>query len=161
MRRERWRPVLGYPGYEASDRGHVRNARTLRSLLWQPSDSGYWRVKVTVRGRQRDLRVHVAVLLAFVGRRPSPRHQGAHADGDKRNNRLSNLAWKTPRANAKDKRLHGTHPREFTGYDDPELALAAKILVLLGLSYSKAARELGMHRHSVSRIVRGLRRAAA
>lgn len=153
----------GYPGYEAcSLGGGVRSARGL--LGESTSDSGYRRVRPCVRGRRRNLYVHVAVLLAHRGRRPSPRHHAAHENGVKADCALGNLAWKTRRRNEADKRLHGTAPRTFTGRAHRGPAAEALRLVVLrmwgeGVSYQHIAAALLMHRHSVSRIVRGLRHA--
>jgi len=60
-------------------------------------------------GIQRDdgvnypLKVHHAVLYAFVGPRPSSRHVALHGDDDGYNNKLENLKWGTTRQNQKDK----------------------------------------------------------
>lgn len=150
MSRERWLPTRLDPRYEVSSEGRVRRAgRVLKPSL---SDSGYARVRTP-----RVLLVHKAVLEAFVGPAPSRRHQAAHESGDKSDNRLENLLWKVKEDNEADKRRHGTAPRRFTGHrrdDHVErvLALASK------MSFSRIAKELGLHRSSVSRIVRGLRR---
>lgn len=148
--KEIWLPTRLDPRYEVSTAGRVRRAG--RVLKPQPSDSGYARVRTP-----RVLLVHKAVLEAFVGPAPSPRHHAAHDNGDKTDNRLVNLAWKVKEDNEADKRRHGTAPRRFTGHRrddhvDRVLALASE------MSFSRIARELGLHRSSVSRIVRGLRR---
>ena len=50
--------------------------------------------------------VHRLVLEAFVG--PCPEGmECCHWDGDRTNNRLSNLRWDTPTANAADRERHG------------------------------------------------------
>lgn len=54
--------------------------------------------------------VHVVVCETFHGPKPAPTMQVAHDDGDKRNNAATNLAWKTVRENAADKKRHGTQP---------------------------------------------------
>jgi hypothetical protein len=105
--------------------------------------------------------VHVLVLETFVGPRPSPRHHGAHfPDNDKANNRLENLAWKLPKENEADKKQCGTAPK---GGATRKAQNVERIRqrAAQGESYTKIARDEGLHRHSVSRIVRGLRRRAA
>ena len=47
------------------------------------------------------------VVLAFLGPPPFPGAHAAHFDGDKLNNRLSNLRWASPAENEADKRRHG------------------------------------------------------
>ena len=48
------------------------------------------------------------VLRAFVGPRPAPHYQAAHANGRRHDNRLHNLRWATPKENDADKDIHGT-----------------------------------------------------
>jgi hypothetical protein len=97
------------------------------------------------------------VLEAFVGPAPSRRHEAAHKDGRKENNRLDNLEWKLKEHNEADKKLHGTAPRRFTGHRRTDHV--ERVLALAGeMSFTRIARETGLHRSSVSRIVRGLRR---
>lgn len=77
MVREVWRTIPGYEKYQAS--------------------SGKW---VSVH-------VHVAVCLAFKGPRPTPKHEVAHRDGNRTNNRPRNLRWATHTENGADTRRHG------------------------------------------------------
>lgn len=101
---ERWRPIRGYKGYEASSLGRVRSVpRTLRDgrraggvvLKQQPDRDGYLTVML---GRKR-VRVNVAVQLAFAG--PA---EVRHLDGDQENNRPENLVWGSRVENERDKR---------------------------------------------------------
>lgn len=63
------------------------------------------RMVAYVLGQQRT--VQRLVLLAFVG--PCPEGmQCCHDDGNKTNNRVGNLRWDTPKANAADRDKHGT-----------------------------------------------------
>lgn len=119
---EIWRPVAGYEGiYEVSSRGRVRSldresrcimggrpvAKRLRGkVLRQFSDkNGY--PQVGLCGRTES--VHRIVCRAFHGPKPSEGHEVAHRDGDKHNNRPSNLRWATDKENSADRLRHGTH----------------------------------------------------
>lgn len=73
--------------------------------------TGYYRVRLSEGGKRMRVSVHRTVLLTFKGPPPTPKHQAAHADNDKTNNRLSNLRWATCRENILDKQLHGTQAR--------------------------------------------------
>lgn len=58
-------------------------------------------------GKQTNVKVHRAVLLAFRG--PCPEGMvGCHNDGNRLNNRLANLRWDTHRSNKQDSIIHGT-----------------------------------------------------
>jgi hypothetical protein len=122
---EQWKPVLGYEGlYEVSDQGRVRSVdRWLncrdgqrqwhRGKLLKQLDNGngYQGVALsnTCKGtKPKRFYVHFLVLDTFVGPRPD-KHQAAHGDGDRSNNRLSNLRWATVSENIADKLKHGTH----------------------------------------------------
>ena len=101
---ERWRPVPGHKGYEASSLGRVRSVpRTLRDgrraggvvLAQQPDKDGYPTVKI--RGKR--LRVARVVQLAFAG--PA---EVRHKDGDRSNSKAENLLWGSRVENEQDKR---------------------------------------------------------
>ena len=121
---EVWKRVPDTDGrYEASDRGRVRSLvvgcqhgsivrrkpLVMRPFNNKPGRCGYWVVNLRVGGRVRCRCVSELVLAAFVGPRPSPAHDAAHANGDRHDNRLGNLLWATKKENAAHKRLHGTH----------------------------------------------------
>jgi hypothetical protein len=109
---ERWLPIPGYEGrYDVSDQGRVRSwTRSLRDphLLRQHlNGAGYLQVKLCRDRAVNTARVHLLVLLAFVG----PRADGLvcrHLDGDSNNNVLSNLRYGTYAENAQDRVRHGT-----------------------------------------------------
>lgn len=117
---EEWRPVVGYEGYyEVSSRGRVRSlpreVATFRGVRVSPgrllktpaSTGGYLRVTLSKEGLLKGRPVHVLVLEAFSGARPSPEHDACHWDGNPSNNRIENLRWDTKSANMADKMRHG------------------------------------------------------
>ena len=113
---EQWRPVSGFEGlYEVSDLGRIRSLTARRQwaagriLSPAATSKGYRFLNLCGRGRKVRAYVSVLVLTAFVGPRPAG-HEAAHEDGDRENNTLRNLAWKTPAANAADKFRTGTQP---------------------------------------------------
>ena len=153
-----WRAVPQFPNYVVNEQGSVMDARTGRPApRASRSDSGYLRVKLD----GRLVRVHRAVLFAFRGPPPSSRHHGAHENGNKDDNRLRNLTWKLPVENEADKKKHGTAPRGGHQHaPSPQVVGRVLAAVSSGESFSRVARRFGLHRSSVSRYARGLRRAA-
>lgn len=142
--------------YEVSSTGKVRSLSSERLLRQQPNDGGYQQVKLICDdGKRRWLKVHLLVLTLFVGPRPSLRHVGAHApDRNKRNNRVENLRWALPEHNEADKKAHGTARggvgrRLHAVHVDDIRSRAAN-----GESFTRIAKTHGLHRHSVSRIVK-------
>lgn len=152
------RPVPGFPDYLVSSDGQiVHAAKGTRARRATPSDSGYQRVWLG----DACVRVHRCVLLAFIGPAPTPRHRVAHNDGNKANNALWNLEWKLPEANEADKKLHGTAPRGGAQrMPSPQVIGRIRARVGRGESYTRVARAFRLHRSSVSRYARGIRRAA-
>lgn len=112
---ESWRAVPGLIGYEVSDQGRVRSARSSKILRTPLMGRGYPCVEVMLnppgeskRGQVRC--VHELVLTTFRGPRPEGM-EARHLNGIKADNRLENLMWGTPLENAADRAAHGTDPR--------------------------------------------------
>jgi hypothetical protein len=113
---EEWRPILGFPGYSVSDRGRVRSeTRVLidgrswrgRIMAQKVDKHGYANVCLCRNGDKFSRRVAFLVAEAWHGPRPDFM-EVAHGDGDRLNNRASNLRWSTHVENEADKRAHGT-----------------------------------------------------
>lgn len=120
---ETWRVVPGHPGYMVSDQGRVKSLAHTR-VRRHPKTGEVTRFEYAERvlaGVQRhgylhfnlDGRVYVGhrlVLMAFVGPRPVGM-EGCHNNGVRDDNRLANLRWDSPKANAADRSRHGTQAR--------------------------------------------------
>lgn len=119
-----WATIPSYnEAYEISNTGLVRSiARFVpygkngsatykeRILKQTKIKNGYFTVKLAYRGATKTEYVHVLMLLAFVGPRPTTKARGEirHLDGDKSNNRLDNLVYGTIHENAADRVRHNT-----------------------------------------------------
>ena len=157
----KWASIPGFSQYEASSIGTIRNAVTKKKLKSRPNDGGYLTVKVTRDdGKSVHALIHVLVLMAWRGPRPTPRHHGSHCKtNSKRNNRLSNLEWKLPEENEADKKIHGTAPKGGKNWRPNDVRIARiRERHANGESFTKIGKSEGLHRSSVSRICRGLRR---
>ena len=101
------RPIPDLDPYYADTKGRIW--RRLKNGRWQlravGRKDGY--ASLLIGGRR--YMVSRIVLLAFTGPPPTPYHEAAHEDGNRRNNRPDNLRWATHAENCKDKERHGTH----------------------------------------------------
>jgi hypothetical protein len=120
-----WRPVEGFSSYEVSNVGTVRTWRrrgTYGGRRDEPqeikarldrkvgSPCPYLSVNLWQSSKMTKVRVHILVLRAFHGVCPDGK-EGAHLDGDYRNNTADNLAWVTHEENCQHRILHGTQAR--------------------------------------------------
>lgn len=112
---EEWCPVIGEEGrYEVSSHGRVRSLTRFvpgrqgvvqgRVLKPRPTPTGYLRVGIA----RRDRYIHHLVLEAFVGPCPDGM-ECCHNNGDRGDNRPSNLRWDTRLGNCQDIIAQGTH----------------------------------------------------
>ena len=115
------RRIPNFTAYAVNESGQIFSSLgRFRDGKWRrmtpsPDGRGYMRVMARDdKGAERTLKVHTAVLLAFVGPPPTVRHECRHLDGDRRNNVLGNLQWGLPVRNAGDKIRHGTQIRGST-----------------------------------------------
>jgi hypothetical protein len=118
---ELWTSIPGYAGfYEISTYGNVRSLTRFvpygrhKGMTYKGKDltlfitNTYPSVKLSKAGLTKTVYVHELVLLAFEGDRPasSERSEIRHLDGDKLNNKLSNLKYGTTKENVADRKLH-------------------------------------------------------
>jgi hypothetical protein len=107
---EAWRRIDGYPTYEVSSLGRVRNTRSsgrrYEVKLWR--NNRYLAVSLYKDGERKTRPVHQLVLEAFRGSRPLGA-VGRHLDDDRDNNVLGNLSWGTLSQNTLDSVANGSH----------------------------------------------------
>lgn len=107
---EQWKPHSVHSNYEISDLGRVRRCTSGRQrsagelLSLSKSGAGYF-YAVMFPGRHC-ARVNRLVLEAFVGM-PEEGQVCRHLNGDKTDNKLTNLCWGTPAQNSADREKHG------------------------------------------------------
>jgi uncharacterized protein YerC len=136
---EVWRDVPGYEGlYSVSSWGRVRSLIGRRRGLAQGCmrREGYWGHSLNRDGKLKTFRTHMLVALAFLGPRPAG-YTVNHKDGNKLNNRASNLEYMTLADNIRHGFAHG--------------------LMAVGESYRVLAREYGVAPSCISTAARGVK----
>lgn len=93
-----WKPIPVIEGYEASDEGHIRNAKTQQQLYESPINTGYLTVSCAKYGQRL---VHRLVCAAFHSY-SDPSMQVNHINGIKTDNRPENLEWMSLGDNVRD-----------------------------------------------------------
>lgn len=102
-----------YPGYRVSTCGMVEGtSRWGYKRILKPSVSrnGYLRVSVRINGKTKNKSVHRLVLKTFSTPIDANKSEVNHIDGNKRNNKLSNLEWCTRKENSQHALKMGAVP---------------------------------------------------
>lgn len=87
---EVWKDIDGFPNYQVSDRGRVRNITSGQILRPGLGGVGYLTVALYKDHTAKTFNVHQLVCDAFIGKKPAGMTIN-HKDGNKQNNWLSNL----------------------------------------------------------------------
>ena len=114
--RVKWKDIPNYIGlYSVSNLGEVKSLRFNRLLKPSPHNgTGYLRVSLTKEGVTKVFYVHRLVAEAFLPY--ENRLEVNHIDGDKNNNRLSNLEWVTHHENVLHSHRNGLNkPNQVRG----------------------------------------------
>lgn len=161
---EEWRDIPDYEGfYQISDKGRIKRMQsrtnTYAGKILKPTLVNKYLSIYLKRPEQKRqcFRVHALVMYAFVGQRPLPDTEINHINGNKRDNRLTNLEWLTRQENM-------DHARNVLGYstageNNPSAKLNAsqvteiRRLAESGIQHWRIAKVYGISRCTVSAIV--------
>ena len=99
--KETWAKIKGFPNYEVSTYGNVRNVKTGKILKPHKTPCDYLQFKLFNNGKSQKLYIHVLVAKSFLpdtGLNPDGtimigHHQVNHRDENKENNNVLNLEW--------------------------------------------------------------------
>lgn len=108
-----WKDIKNYKGlYQISDCGQIRKRKQYKNKeyrLLKPSYSkGYLIISLYKNNQRQTKSIHRLLLETFVSFCPE-NMECRHLDGNRQNNKLSNLKWGTRSENVQDSIQHGTH----------------------------------------------------
>ena len=106
--KEVWKDIPGYEGlYQVSDLGNIKSITRNKILKHTVDKDGRVSIQLSKKGIRKTNKVCRFVALAFIGEKPEGYHV-CHIDGDKENNKLSNLRYDIPTENAIDFYRYGS-----------------------------------------------------
>lgn len=145
--------ITGYDGeYKVSDDGEVYGKRFKRPLKKHISPNGYYRVKLYKDSKPKMFQVHRIVATAFLENSQN-KPQVNHKDGNKLNNKVSNLEWCTQSENLAHACKHGLIDTSKAWHANEKAVCQCDMdgnIIKVWESMSKAARELNIQISSIS-----------
>lgn len=156
---ERWIKCFGFPDYEVSDFGRIRNIHTNKILKSHRLNTGYLGITIYLKKRRVHKMLHILIVRSFRGL-PQPGFETNHKDSDRMNCALSNLEYVTHGQNIKHGydygfkikpkgSLHGC--AKLSEHD----ILAIRNLVQNGIKQRAIAEQYRIDQSSVSLIISG------
>lgn len=163
MENEEWRTAPDYLKYSVSNLGRVRRdvggrgAAQAGRILKPAYYDGYPKVKLWNDNGSKYISIHALVAAAFIGPRPH-RHEVAHYNGQRDDNRLENLRYATGSENWSDRRRHG---RVNCGTKNTRSTLTAENVIEIhrlrkrGWKHKDIAALFGIKRNTCTKILLG------
>lgn len=134
------KPITGFPGYLIDEDGNITIAKTGAKLKCQTKKTGYVETCLHDEDGAHYLLLHRLVAKEFCEGYEDGKEVN-HIDGDKQNNRASNLEWVSHRDNLRHayesglrkddvtpRRVRGTNIETGEQYDFPSIYVAARFL---------------------------------
>jgi len=154
---EIWKTIEDFPGYEVSTLGRVRNKESRRLLKGALHHSGYWQYCLRKEGNTKTIFIHRLVAKAFI---PNPHYkpQVNHIDGNKLNNKVSNLEWVTNQENHDHKMAMGLNVSPggerhgMAKLTEPEVEDIYRLSVCKTMKQKDIAEKYGVSIHTVKAI---------
>lgn len=165
-KKEIWKPIKDFEGYEVSNMGQVRSLnyeRTGKIKILKPSaqKNKYLRVNLSKNGKHYTKRVHRLVAETFIPNIEN-KPQVNHIDGNKGNNRVSNLEWATRSENMKHAYNTGLHELPNNkGKNNPKSKKVICVTTNEVFDYiNEAERKYNVAHQDIGKCCRGKRKSA-
>ena len=160
---EFWKQIDGYPNYSVSNLGMVKSVATGTPIILKQQPTKRRGVLLVRLGRGKTASVHRLVACAFV-LNPENKPQVNHLDGNPKNNNSTNLEWATASENVHHAFETGLIKIEsFSGERSAFGKLTKKQADDIRKRYASGlfsgislAKEYGIHKTNIYRIIRGL-----
>lgn len=155
-----WKIIPFEDNYEVSHNGEVRNATTKHIKSLRKSGSGYLRVTLYPSGKTYSIHRLVALVLI---ENPNNLPSVNHKNGNKLDNRVTNLEWCTPKENTRHAIdiIKTIAPRNWYGDKNPAVTLdyglvySIKFGVLSRLPIKVLSHMFGLREETFRKIKRG------
>lgn len=103
---------IGFSGYKIDTDGNVYSKRTGLNMVCTVVNDGVKKVKLTnSEGKKKAMSVHRLVALVYIPN-TEKKPQVDHIDGDKHNNKVSNLRWCTNAENQEYRESQGNSGKD-------------------------------------------------
>lgn len=157
---EEWRPIEGYEGlYDVSNEGNIRSLRYGKNVKQFVNNSGYFRIHIYDReGAAKNHSPHRLIAKAFCDWYEDCLIVN-HKDGNRLNNRASNLEWVTYSYNNKDTYVRGSNNGSRYSKKIDMLDLEGNLLRTFN-SQREASKVTGIQVANISAVCRGVRNRA-
>ena len=149
-----WKEVKGFSDYEVSTEGTIRNKATKQIIAPHTNQNGYHILKVYREHKPYTKMVHRLVAVTFMGESDL---EVNHIDGNKTNNRVSNLEYVSKSDNIKHAYAMGL----ITAHAPKMQGKRVKCLTN-GKAYEsihEASKALGIDRHEIRNVCNGKRKS--
>lgn len=123
---EEWELIKDFEDYKISNMGRVVSLRSNTILIQNLDSNQYHRFMLWKNNKNTGINTHILVANYFLGDRPEG-YQINHIDGNKSNNKVSNLEYITASENMKHAYDIGLHPGVYNSLNEEEVHQICKL----------------------------------
>lgn len=150
-----WKEIKSFSDYEASSEGVIRNKETKQTIKPFKQTNGYYKIKIYKDHKPYTKMVHRIVAETFLGKSDL---EVNHKDGNKTNNRLSNLEYVSRSENIKHAYKLGLIPNHAPKGQGKRVRCLTN-----GKTYESihdASKELAIDRHEIRKVCNAKRKTS-